>query len=222
MFKQPSPAFLRDKFHSTCLSKSSSGASNRALWSWKLQVTYRLMEICGFCLWTIHAPFLQQPPAKVALGTILPPLDAGSVDIAVKTPPRSWPGACGPATTGPIRCYCPVEWHKTQNWWGFILPQLGHLGDDFFRFSHLNRQSCSGRCPCQVGFCFSGCCSGTSSKGCVLGVEFPHRRGALQCNSALTLSTWRWHQLPPAKGSVPQDRPQLQAPVTSAGCHLCL
>ena len=63
---------------------------------------------------------------------------------------------------------------------------------------------------------FQGVCVGGGVGG------LPHRRGALQFNSALTLSTWRRHQLPPAKGSVPQDRPQLQAPVTSAGCHLCL
>lgn len=45
--------------------------------------------------------------------------------------------------------------------------------------------------------------------------------GVLRFNSTLTLSTWRWPQIPQVRGSVLKDRPSpLQIPTTSWDCHL--
>ena len=41
--------------------------------------------------------------------------------------------------------------------------------------------------------------------------------GVWEFNSILILSTWRQNQIPQVKGSVPQDFPPLQVPVTSSG-----
>lgn len=40
-------------------------------------------------------------------------------------------------------------------------------------------------------------------------------------NSILTLSSQGQHQIPQLEGSVPQDHPPLQIPITSPGCYLC-
>ena len=57
----------------------------------------------------------------------------------------------------------------------------------------------------------------------VLTPDVRYQLCVLQFNSILTLSTWRQHQIPQVKGSVPQDLPPLpfQMPITGPGCHLC-
>ena len=44
--------------------------------------------------------------------------------------------------------------------------------------------------------------------------------GNLRIQLYCELSTQRWHQIPQAKGSVLQDHPPLQTPITSPGCYL--
>ena len=48
-----------------------------------------------------------------------------------------------------------------------------------------------------------------------------HQQGAREFTSTRTLSTWREYQFPQVKGSVRQDHPPLQTPITSPGCYLC-
>lgn len=59
--------------------------------TWCNVLICRLVDICGFGLSVIQAPFLQQPPARVALGTTLPLVDVVLVEPLTKTPHLSWP-----------------------------------------------------------------------------------------------------------------------------------